>query len=137
MKERRQDGQKGICADAASRVRWLRDGQGAKRVLLLPGGQDEDRTRLVVDTDNEFAPESADHWDIRIPEGFVGRGNKRRLVVEYGYVLEVAKRLRKKPGLVRDEYGDAPCGDQCAGVLEQGVKAAKRQRIRTITIDWF
>lgn len=97
----------------------------------------EKRTRLVVDTDNEFAPEGADHWDIRIPERFVGRGSGRKLVVEYDYVLEVAKRLREKPGLIRDEDGEGPYGDQCADVLEQGVKAAKRQRIRTITIDWF
>ena len=71
------------------------------------------------------------------PERAVERDKKLTLVVEYGYVLEVARRLRDKPGLVRDDRSEAKYGEFCAQLLEEGVAAAREQKIATITIDWW
>lgn len=93
-------------------------------------------TKLEVDADNEWAPQCADHWDIIIPGKFAGRGKKRRYVIDYDAVLRVARRLKARPGLVKDNEGTA-CGEACAYLLEEGAEAAKKHKSGVITIDWM
>jgi len=80
--------------------------------------------------------EDADHWEIQIPERQKGRGRKRKWFVDYARVLEVAAQLRRRPGYVKDIDGGVH-GEQCAELLKQGVAAARKQKIATITIDWW
>lgn len=80
--------------------------------------------------------EDADHWEIRIPERQKGRGKKRKWFVDYARVLEIAAQLRRRPGYVKDTDGGVH-GEHCAELLRQGVVAARKQKIATITIDWW
>lgn len=80
--------------------------------------------------------EDADHWEIQIPERQKGRGKKRKWFIDYARVLEIAAQLRRRPGYVKDTDGGVH-GEHCAELLRQGVTAAKRQKLSTITIDWW
>ena len=92
---------------------------------------------LEVSTDNEFAPEDADRWEIEIPQKLVGRGKKRKFVADYEAILKIAKRLRAHPNLIKDDDGVSGYGDSCAQVLEEGVQTAKDYEVTAITIDWW
>lgn len=95
-----------------------------------------DKTKLDVNADNELAPQDADHWSITIPPGKTVKCRQgKRIVADYDYVLKVAKRLKARPGLVKDSDGES-CGDQCAWLLEEGVKAARKHKLFHIVIDW-
>jgi len=80
--------------------------------------------------------EDADHWEITIPEKPKGRGKKRKWFIDYARILKVAAQLRRRPGYVKDIEGGAH-GEHCAEVLKQGVAAARKQKLATITIDWW
>ena len=78
-----------------------------------------------ITTDNEWAPEDADHWEIAIPEKEVKSGKKSKWVVQYDVILAIAEKLKKHPRLVRDTCENSPYGDRAARLLEEGVAAAK------------
>jgi hypothetical protein len=92
---------------------------------------------LEVSTDNDFAPEDADRWEIEIPQKLVGRGKKRKFVADYEAILKIAKRLRAHPNLIKDDDGVSGYGDSCAQLLEEGVQTAKDYEVTAITIDWW
>lgn len=94
-----------------------------------------DKTKLDVNTDNEWAPQDADHWTISIPDKVVKCGKGKRIVADYDHILKVAKRLKARPGLVKDRDGES-YGDQCAWMLEEGIKAARKHKLFYIAIDW-
>lgn len=81
--------------------------------------------------------EDADHWEIRIPERQKGRGKKRKWFTDYGAIRKIAAQMRRRPGCVKDDCEKSAYGEYCAKLLEEGVAAAKRQKLATITIDWW
>ena len=96
-----------------------------------------EKAGLEVSTDNDFAPEDADRWEIEIPQKMVGRGKKRKCVSDCEAILRVAKRLRARPNLIKDDCGEPGFGGPCAQLLEEGVQTAKDYEMTTITIDWW
>ena len=91
----------------------------------------------VNSLDGDFCnTEDADHWEIHIPEKGVGRGKKRKWVYDYDKVLEIAADLRKNPKAIKAD-GEGAYGDIAASLLEEGIEAAKKYELDTITIDWW
>lgn len=91
----------------------------------------------VNSTDDLCNTEDADHWEIPIPEKGVGRGKKRKRVYNYDKILKVAADLRKNPKAVKADDDEGEYGDLAASMLEEGIKAAKKHKLGTITIDWW
>ena len=96
-----------------------------------------DKAKLEICTNNEYNPEYADHWEILIPEKFVGRGKKRKRVLDYEPLVKAAKRLKSRPGLVKDSYVSNPQGALCARMLLEGIAAAKKHGLLSVVIDWW
>ena len=96
-----------------------------------------DKAKLEIYTRDEQNPEYADHWEIPIPEKCVGRGKERKRVLDYEPLVKAAKRLKSRPGLVKDSYVGNPQGAFCARMLSEGIAAARKHKLLSIVIDWW
>lgn len=94
---------------------------------------------LVVNAPGEdCGAENADHWEIAIPER--ERENpkpgEKRFYYDYGLVRKAIADLRAHPDAVVG-YGGGSCGDEAAGLLEEGLAAAERDKSGFIFVDWW
>lgn len=80
----------------------------------------------------------SNRWEIAIPER--ERENpkpgERRFYYDYNLVREAIADLRVHPGCVHG-YEGAPCGEEAADMLEEGLAAAERDKSGYIFVDWW
>lgn len=89
----------------------------------------------MVSHPGEFEAGDADQWEIAVP---IKRRKNGTYFRDFGSTLKIVAELRKNPALVKDDYGDDnDCGEDLAGILEEGVRVARLHRYEWIIIDWW
>ena len=56
---------------------------------------------------------------------------------DFAKISKIARELRANPGLVTGDDGKGEYGDQLAGILEDGIEAAKKYDYGWIIVDWW
>ena len=82
-------------------------------------------------------PAFSDHWEIEIPLKRTGRGKCAGYAINTAKMDRIIADLRKHPGRVKSEDGDGEYGDQLAGILEVGMKAALEHGYWWIMVDFW
>ena len=92
-------------------------------VVMHPGG-------MGNDGDN-------DQWEIEIPIRRKKVKGRDRYWKDFAKISKIAHELRANPGLVIGDDGKGEYGDQLAGILEDGIEAAKKYDYGWIIVDWW